>query len=173
LKEKEKVKIYLTYTYPFFLAHPRQRLSWAFLIEKCTASVCPSVRMSLTFHIVNVFFRTTACTVTKLTTIIPFGVLKKCCIFLKRLDIRYGCTCLLLAETFSTSFPDLLHVKTCQKCFSKESQRSVVSGSKNQNGHPSLLLTETCLIFSPKQYKVTRLARNFPPHDMKKCCYLE
>jgi hypothetical protein len=42
------------------------------------------------------------------------------------------CTCLLLAETFSTSSPDLLHVKTCQKCFSKESQRSVVSGSKNQ-----------------------------------------
>jgi hypothetical protein len=34
------------------------------------------VRMSLTFHIFNVFI-TTACPDTKLTTIVPLGVLKK------------------------------------------------------------------------------------------------
>ena len=37
--------------------------------------------MSSTFHIFNFLFRTTACPATKLTTIVPLGVRKKCYIF--------------------------------------------------------------------------------------------
>jgi hypothetical protein len=39
-----------------------------------------------TYHIYN-FYRTTSCLATKLTTIVPQVILKKCCIFLKHIDI--------------------------------------------------------------------------------------
>ena len=64
----------------------------------------------VTFYIFNFFFRTTYCPATNLTTIVPLRVLKKG-IFLKQLKIQDGCTGLWLAEIFSTSSPELLHVK--------------------------------------------------------------
>ena len=64
----------------------------------------------VTFYILNFFFRTTECPATNLTTIVPLRVLKKA-IFLKQLKIQDGCTGLWLADIFSTSSLELLHVK--------------------------------------------------------------
>ena len=74
------------------------QFSCAFLIKKCPASVCCELfTISISWKPLH-------------ATIVPLRVLKKSCIWLKRLDMQDGCPCRLLVETFSTS-PELLHVK--------------------------------------------------------------
>ena len=74
------------------------QFSCAFLIKKYPASVCCELfTISISWKPLH-------------ATIVPLRVLKKSCIWLKRLDMQDDCPCRLLVETFSTS-PELLHVK--------------------------------------------------------------
>lgn len=132
--------------------------------------MCPASCHKL--HIFN-FFRTILCQVTKLTTYIPIGVLKKYCIFLKLLKIQDGCTGLWLAETFSTS-PEL-HVKLPELILKKccyFSERSDLSHCL-----PDLWLADYFFFsFFPKKYiynvyEVTWFVRNVPLGFLRKCLY--
>ena len=70
-------------------------VSWGFLIEMCQAIVWRSVR-PFVCHKLYTFSTSSSesqhATVKKLTTNYPLGVMKKCCIFLKLLEIQDGCT---------------------------------------------------------------------------------
>ena len=137
------------FSWIIFLDH--LSLGWDFLIEKRPASV----HMLYTFCMFN-FFRTTACPATKLIINVPQWVLKKCYIFLKQLEIQDGCPDLWLAETFSTSSPDLLHViqQTWQK-FSSEVLKKCCGFSERfeiQDGHPGLWLAETFFSYFFQNY---------------------
>jgi len=63
------------------------------------------------WHILN-FSRTAEGIYSKLATQVPYEVLTKCCYFLSRSEIQYGCPDLWLADTFWTSSQERLKGST-------------------------------------------------------------
>lgn len=99
-------------------------LFWSKIVQRPSGHL--SIRPSICHKLFT--FANSSSEATKLTTIIPLVVLKKCCILLKRLEIQDGCPGLWLAKIFLTSSLELVHVKSADlpELFFQRTSRSIV-----------------------------------------------
>lgn len=98
----KRIKICSIVSWLFILAHLGQSLSWTFLIKKCPASVCPSIRPC----VVN--FSIFHCMPSHQTYHNCSSIGRN---FLKRLEIQDGCHLSLIGRD-NFIFPKQPHMKT-------------------------------------------------------------